>query len=299
MNELLERFEAYLRQQHSGSEHTVAAYGRDVRRFCAYLEEEGISDPAAAGKDTVLKYSAALRSGVLTDGKKISNATYSRSLSALRTFYRYLCEQGRCDSNPFTLMKGIHVEKHLPDVLTFDQIERLLSSYDLSDPRELRSRTITETIYACGLRISECCSLKLSDIDKHECTIRVFGKGSKERIMPYYPGLNELFDLYEREYRSLYAKNDDYFVSERGTALTPRSVQLMLKESGEKIGLPFSLHPHMLRHSFATHLLDNGADLKTVQELLGHSKLSTTQIYTHLTYDRLAKAILAAHPHSK
>ena len=300
LNEELERFRHHLLLTRSGSAHTVDAYGRDVERFLNYLDEKGIADLNAVGKDTVLDYTAALRSGQLSAGK-LSNASFARNLSSLRTFYRYLGEMHKVDHNPFLQMKGIHVEKHLPDVLTFSQIEELLNIFDLEDPVELRDRTIIETLYACGLRISECCSLKLSDIDAKSCSLRVIGKGNKERILPYYPALNDLFERYIRDYRQLYAgpEEEHLFVTSRGKGIAPRTVQKLLQESGEKAGFKVPLHPHMFRHSFATHLLDNGADLKTVQELLGHARLSTTQLYTHLTYDRLAKAILEAHPHSR
>lgn len=296
----LDDFILYLYDKRTGSSATSDSYGRDIARFIEFMDENSISSFKDVDKGVVFDYVETLRSGKITRGK-ISNSTYARNLSALRSFYRYLCERHICDENPFLQFKKIHVEKHLPDVLTFDQIERILDSYDLNDPIQLRNRTITETIYACGLRISECCNIKIGDIDFKENILRVIGKGNKERIIPFYPRLNELINLYLDESRLLYAK-DDYpylFVSTRGGKVSPRSVQLMLEDTKLKTGLPVDIHPHMLRHSFATHMLDNGADLRSVQELLGHQNLSTTQLYTHLTYDRLKKAVDSAHPHSK
>ena len=296
-DEIEERFVKYLSSTNTGSSHTIDAYLRDVSRFLGYLEEKGIDDLALVGKNEVLEYTALLRMGKYSSSK-ISNSSYERNLSSLRTFYRFLNLVGEADNNPFALIKGTKKAKTLPDVLSFEEILKILESFDLEDPKEICKRTIIEMMYACGLRVSEVCSLRLIDIDKNEHSIRVIGKGNKERIVPYYPNLNEILNLYEQEYRKEYAKSDNYFVSIRGTAISPRTIQLWLNDCGEKIGLRCPLHPHMLRHSFATHLLNNGADLRIVQELLGHSSISTTQIYTHLTYDRLKEAVLKAHPHA-
>lgn len=296
-DEIEERFVKYLSSTNTGSSHTIDAYLRDVSRFLGYLEEKGIDDLALVGKNEVLEYTALLRMGKYSSSK-ISNSSYERNLSSLRTFYRFLNLVGEADNNPFALIKGTKKAKTLPDVLSFEEILKILESFDLEDPKEICKRTIIEMMYACGLRVSEVCSLRLIDIDKNEHSIRIIGKGNKERIVPYYPNLNEILNLYEQEYRKEYAKSDNYFVSIRGTALSPRTIQLWLNDCGEKIGLRCPLHPHMLRHSFATHLLNNGADLRIVQELLGHSSISTTQIYTHLTYDRLKEAVLKAHPHA-
>jgi len=241
-----------------------------------------------------------LRSGKITRSK-ISNSTYSRNLSALRTFYKYLIENHLADHNPFQDIRKVHTEKHLPDVLTFDQIERMLDSFDLENPLDVRNRCIIETIYACGLRISEACNLLIKDVDQKEMVLRVIGKGNKERLIPFYPRLNELIDLYEEMFRDEYSDSDFpyLFVSKRGGKVSPRTVQLLLEDLQTKCGINVNIHPHMLRHSFATHLLDNGADLRTVQELLGHENLSTTQLYTHLTYDRLKDTVNKAHPFAK
>ncbi|MBR0461487.1 MAG: tyrosine recombinase XerC [Erysipelotrichaceae bacterium] len=300
MYKTLEDFIKYLSAKRTGSEKTADAYRRDISRFIKYLEDNKISSFNDVGKNESFDYISLLRSGKITRGK-ISNSSYSRNLSSLRSFYKYLVMMHEADHNPFTLYKKIHVEKHLPDVLTFDQIETILNVFDLEQPLDIRNRCIIETIYACGLRISECCELKTSQIDKEAMILRVIGKGNKERIVPYYPRLNELFDLYIREYRSLYDKkgSEYFFLSKRGDKVSPRSVQLLLGEVRERCDLPINIHPHMLRHSFATHLLDNGADLRTVQELLGHANLSTTQLYTHLTYDRLKSTVNKAHPRSR
>lgn len=299
MYQELDEFIKYLSVTHTNSKCTSDAYYRDIARFLAFLKDKGIED-LNIDKDIVYQYVEALRSGKITK-KKISNATFARNMSALKSFYRYLNLQEIVDDNPFLSLQNIKAKKHLPDVLTFDEMESLLSSFDLASPIELRNRTIVETIYACGLRISECLNIKLTDIDKNNLIIRVMGKGSKERIIPFYPRLLELIDKYLLEYRDIYASQDSpyLFISTRGNKMSSRSVQLMLQDVQNRLPIKVNIHPHMLRHSFATHLLDNGADLRVVQELLGHANLSTTQIYTHLTYDRLKNAVIKAHPHSR
>lgn len=302
MYQTLDDFISYLNNKRSGSIHTSDSYYRDISKFIEYLESKGIKKFKDVDKEVVSDYVYVLRSGKITNGIKISNSTYSRNLSALRSFYNYLMLKHITDENPFDLIKGVKVNRNLPDVLTFDQIMSILDSFDLNEPLELRNRIIVETLYACGLRVSELCNLKIKDIDFDDLTIRVIGKGNKERLIPFYPNLKDEFNEYINTYRKdvLNAKECEYFfVSNRGDKLTERSIQKMLDKVSLNVGLPIKVHPHMLRHSFATHLLDNGADLRTVQELLGHSGLQTTQIYTHLTYDRLKKTIKEAHPHSK
>lgn len=296
----LDDFVAYIYDSKTKSQATADSYYRDIARFIEFLKDNKIDDFNDVDKSIVFDYIELLKSGKITRGK-ISNTTYARNLSALRSFYKYLSIKHKVKKNPFTLFKNIKTEKHLPDVLTFDQVEQILESFDLNDPVEVRNRCILETIYACGLRISECCDLLIKNVDKKELIVRVIGKGNKERIVPFYPRLAELIDLYVEMYRVQYA-SDDFeflFVNTKGRKISPRSVQYILNDIQARTNIPINIHPHMLRHSFATHLLDNGADLRTVQELLGHANLSTTQLYTHLTYERLKKTIDTAHPHSK
>lgn len=296
----LDSFISYIYDSRSKSLATADSYRRDISRFIEYMKDNGIENFSDVDKNCVFDYIQLLRSGDITR-TKISNSSYARNLSSLRSFYKYLCIKHLTDSNPFKLFKNIKSEKHLPDVLTFDQIEKILDSFDLDDPLQIRNRCIVETIYACGLRISECCNLLIDNVDRQNYIIRVIGKGNKERIIPFYPRLAELIDLYIKEYRNIYAKDgfEYLFVSSRHGKISPRSVQYLLDELKVTANIPVDIHPHMLRHSFATHLLDNGADLRTVQELLGHANLSTTQLYTHLTYDRLKNTVNNAHPHSK
>lgn len=302
MQKTLDNFIEYLSLKRSGSSHTSDSYYRDIDRFITYLQDKGIKNFKDVDKEVISDYIYVLRSGKISNGKKISNSTFSRNLSSLRSFYAYLQEKHLCDTNPFKMVKGVKSEKTLPDVLTLEQIISLLESFDLDKPIEIRNRAIIETIYACGLRLSEVCELKLKDIDFKDCTIRVIGKGNKERMLPFYSGLIDLYDLYIKEYRTLVLNDKEseyFFINKFGTHLSQRYIQDMLDSQAKKANINISVHPHMLRHSFATHLLDNGADLRSVQELLGHSNLQTTQIYTHLTFDRLKSAVNKAHPHSE
>ncbi len=299
MDEILESYISYLSQTKSGSVHTGEAYRRDIGRFLGFLKEKGINDLGKVDKDIVFDYIEVLRSGKVTKGV-ISDRSFQRAMSALRSFYRYLNIAGISETDPFCLYKGAKVKRSLPDVLSFDEIERLFAVFDLNDPIDLRDRTILETIYACGLRVSECTGIDISDIDFETMIIRVTGKGDKERIVPFYPALKELFVNYIEGYRTLFQKdNSAFFINQRGGRLSSRSVEDILKRRSRQAGLKSNVHPHSLRHSFATHLLDNGADLRIVQELLGHENLSTTQIYTHLTTERLKETIKKAHPHRK
>ncbi len=298
----LERFLALLALERTGSKDTDDAYRRDILRFLNFLEEKGIDDYEKADRETVSEYITLLRSGEFS-GKPLSDASFSRSLSALKSFWRYLNIHEGVANNPVAMFKGGKNRRHLPDYLTFDQMEQLLESFDLNTPAGIRDRCILETMYACGLRVSECAGLKKMDVRIKDGWLSVIGKENKERMVPFYPRCGELIDLYLRNARPQFMKDVPehgiLFVSQKGKPITSRSIQMICEKASENAGLSMHVHPHMIRHSFATHLLDNGADLRIVQELLGHENLSTTQIYTHVTQDRLQKVVDEAHPHSR
>ena len=295
-----EDFVEFIVARRSGSPATADSYGRDLERFAAYLAEKKITDFGQVDKAVMFDYVTLLRSGKITRGK-ISDSSFSRMLSTLRSFYHYLIRYKGVKVNPTRGLRAPKLNRTIPEFLTFDQMMTLFDSFDLNDPAALRNRVILETMYACGLRVSEVCSLTLAELDLNERILTVTGKGDKQRIVPFYKRLRTLLTRYLRDSRALYLKEEHgfVFVSQRGAPITPRAVQLILAQAGQDAGLNQPLHPHMLRHSFATHLLDNGVDLRTVQELLGHSSLSTTQIYTHVTVDRLKQSVDAAHPHSE
>lgn len=299
-DEILESFLDYTEAHRTGSADTRDAYGRDVGRFLAYLQDCGINDLNDVTKEDVSAYITALRSGEIT-GSEISNASYSRSLSALKSFYAYACRNRDVHNDPVRMFHGAKSRRKLPEYLTFDQMEKLLSVFDLHDAKDIRGRCMIELMYACGLRVSECANVLIRNIDLKQRYLIILGKESKERMVPFYPRCAQLIEYYLHASRPVFMKDKAehgyLFVSQQGRKISPRSIQMILDEAAEKAQLGIHVHPHMLRHSFATHLLDNGADLRSVQELLGHENLSTTQIYTHVTQDRLVKAVDEAHPH--
>ena len=299
--ESLEGFLHHAALKGTGSQDTQDAYRRDISRFLRYLEEQDITSFEDVKKQTVSNYIIALRSGRV-GGVPLSNASFARNLSSLKSFYRYLHKYEGVKTDPIRMFKGNRGKRQLPEYLTFAQMEQILDVFDLSDPVDIRDRTILETMYACGLRVSECAGLCVKDVSFDENCIRVLGKGKKERIIPAYPRCMQLLHIYIFEVRQMFLQGEDtdaLFLNRRGSVLSVRGIQMITEQAGIRAGLYVHVHPHMIRHSFATHLLDNGADLRVVQELLGHADLSTTQIYTHVTQDRLARVVEEAHPHSK
>ena len=298
----LDRFLARIRMSRTGSADTEDAYRRDIERFLEYLRNRKITSFEDVTKEDMSSYITLLRSGEI-GGTPLSNSSYDRNLSALKSFYRYLNREEGIENNPVRMFKGASARRKLPEYLTFDQMETLLNSFDLEKPSEIRDRCMLEVMYACGLRVSECARLLMKDIDLQAGFLSVIGKESKERIVPFYRRCGQLIALYLEKARPELMKNHEehgfLFVSQRGTPITSRSIQNLCEKAGERAGIPMHIHPHMIRHSFATHLLDNGADLRVVQELLGHENLVTTQIYTHVTQDRLQRVVNEAHPHAK
>lgn len=293
MKELIDEFLKYMDRANSGSSHTTDAYRRDLLRFVEYAEESGIKDLKEVDKFTVNDYFMKLRSGDLSK-KAVGRATLARNISSLRSFFNYLIAEHGYVSNPFKQLKTPKEKRRLPDFLTYDETDRLLESFDTENVSGLRDRIAVELMYASGLRVSELVSLRIEDIDLNERILRVVGKGSKARMVPFYEELGELI----REYTGKRPNPDCPVLLEntKGGPLSARSVQNILDKAAARAGLTMNIHPHMLRHTFATHLLDNGADLRVVQELLGHKNLSTTQIYTHVTVDRLKEIYNNAFP---
>lgn len=287
MEELLDQFLDYITVVNSGSKFTAESYGRDLKRYIDFLKREGIEDFSKTDRFVVLGYLNYLRTSKDFD-KPLSNRTISRNLSSLRSFYRFLNEKQITDSNPFLAVK-IAVEKNkLPDYLFEDEIDLLMKCFDLSDDMGYRNRALFETMYGCGLRVSEAVNLKVEDIDFSNHILHIVGKGSKARIVPFYDMIYELLKNWLVRRADYITENHSYvFVNTNGRQLTTRGVEYILNKTVSDNSLPFSVHPHTLRHSFATHLLDSGVDIRIVQELLGHQNLSTTQIYTHITVEKL------------
>ncbi|MEF2783905.1 MAG: tyrosine recombinase XerC [Clostridium sp.] len=297
MEELLDRFLQYIDAFNSGSEHTKKAYQRDIREFISFLEAEGIEDLQDVDRIVVMNYIAALRSKAGIE-KEMKNSTIARKLSSLRSFYRYLNEYVGLKQNPFLYFKSPKQGRRIPEFLFYDEMDTFLSSFDLDTADGLRDRAMFELMYACGLRVSEVANLTLHDIDFHDRILNIRGKGDKQRIVPFYELAGALVERYIHEVRSLWVKeeHDIVFVNQRGKGMTTRGIQYRMEQAAKNCNLHIHIHPHMFRHSFATHLLDNGADLRVVQELLGHASLSTTQVYVHVSQERLKNAYVHAHP---
>ncbi len=302
MEELLARFLQYMDSLNSGSVHTRDAYQRDIREFISFLQAEGVEELQDADRILVMNYIASLREKSGVSGE-MKNSTIARKLSSLRSFYRYLNEYFGIAQNPFLYFKTPKRSKRIPEFLFYDEMDTFLSSFALDTPDGLRDRAMFELMYACGLRVSEAASLRLRDIDLQERILTITGKGNKQRIVPFYALAGELVERYLQQVRPLWMQpsqeHDIVFINQRGKGLTTRGIQYRMQVAAAGCKLQVHVHPHMFRHSFATHLLDNGADLRVVQELLGHSSLSTTQVYVHVTQERLKKAYTHAHPRAQ
>jgi len=287
MEELLDGFLVYLKTINSGSEHTAIAYKNDLLRYINYLKQEAVACFNDADRTIVLGYVNYLRTS--KDFGPLSTNTIARNLSSIRSFYRYLNEMGYAEVNPFLAINMSVKRNHLPDYLFEDEIDTLMSSFDLNDDFGFRDRTIFETMYGCGLRLSELVNLKISDIDFNNKVLHIVGKGSKARIVPFYPIINDLLKKWLNEIRPKYILEEHHyvFINRNGKQISSRGVQYLLDHVVKENGLEMHIHPHTLRHSFATHLLDAGVDIRMVQELLGHASLSTTQIYTHVSNEHL------------
>ncbi|WP_340373190.1 tyrosine recombinase XerC [Peribacillus sp. FSL E2-0218] len=291
----LSSFIEYLQIEKNSSHYTIENYKRDILEFFLFLDEQGMTDITSVEYFDVRLFLTSLYE------KNLSKRTVARKTSCLRSFYKFLLREGDVKDNPFSLVSLPKKDQKLPRFLYEKEMEQLFSSLNKDSPIGKRNNALLELLYATGIRVSECCEIKLHDIDQSLGTVLVHGKGKKDRYVPVGKYAQEAIELYIRtarmEMTSSDAKAHVYlFVNFRGDPLTPRGVRYILNELIKKSAAEGSLHPHMLRHSFATHLLNNGADIRTVQELLGHSKISSTQVYTHVTKDQLKKVYNATHP---
>lgn len=287
----LKYFKSFLLADRNCSENTAAYYVKDVKQFMEYFEgrpEEGI------GKEEISEYVMEMnRMGLM-------ETTVSRKISSIKNYYIFLMTENMAETNPAETVESPKADKHLPDVLTVEEIERILSCIDVSSPEGIRDRAILETLYSSGLRVSELCGLKINDIDFSEEFVRVLGKRMKERIVPLGESAAKYLSEYIRSARNAYpAKSSDaLFLNRRGGRLSRMSIWNILKKYSLKSGIDKHIHPHILRHSFATHLLEGGADLRSVQEMLGHSSIATTEIYTHINRKYLKEIYNEYHPRS-
>lgn len=292
---LVDAFLGYLGSVKGYSEHTVRAYATDLRTYLDWAERVG-HDPIRLSHRALRSYLAEMSEA------QYAKRTIARRLASLRSFFAYLAEQGVVDSDPAAVLATPKLPRRLPKVVAGDVLRALLDAPDPASSTGLRDRAILELFYATGARVSEITALDLRDIDLPHAQVKVTGKGDKQRILPLYPVAVDRMRAYVETARgdlSSEKSSSAVFLSVRGNRMSPDAVRRMLKGHLEAVGGVLSLSPHALRHTFATHLLDAGADLRTVQELLGHVALSTTQIYTHVGKRRLSEVHRDAHPRAQ
>jgi integrase/recombinase XerC len=280
-------FLEYLAAERRASAHTLRADRADLAEFAALLRGRGEPDPARADARALRAFLAGLHQ------RGLGKASISRKLAAVRSCMRFLARRGIVESNPARQLRGPRVPSRLPSFLPKDESKDLLDAPSEDTLAGRRDRALLELLYASGLRVAECCGLDLEDLDRRHGTVRVMGKGSKERVVPVGEIALEALDAY-LDRRG--GGNGPLFRNARGTRLSTRSVHSIVRRRARAAGLARLVTPHTLRHTFATHLLGEGADLRFIQELLGHSRLSTTQRYTHVSPEHLMKVYDAAHP---
>ena len=294
MQEWIDRFAIFLADERNLSPHTRAAYLRDLAEFRGFLAGHGGCDK----QDLARLDNFLLRRYLAELHKRNQRSSIARKLSALRTFFRYLVREGLLERNPAEGLATPKLNRYLPKTLSVDEAATLMERGYGNRILDLRDRAIFELFYSSGLRISELTGLNVGSVDLREKMVRVLGKGRKERIVPVGRKAHEALLTYLGE-RGMPAEDQALFVNARGGRLTPRSIQRQLKTRLIRSGVLKDIGPHALRHSFATHLLDGGADLRAIQELLGHASLSTTQKYTQVSVDQLMAVYDRAHPRSK
>ena len=295
MKQYLSLFHQHLEVERNLSPHTVNAYLRDLRQFEGFLEQTqgGVIDAAVLEQVDALL----LRRYLATLQKSCQRSSVVRKLSALKTFYRYLERRGIITASPVAAVAAPRRQLYLPKVLSAEQAGTLLDTHVATYPQLIRDLAICELLYSCGMRVSELTGLNLDSVDLEQCQVRVLGKGSKERLLPIGRAACRALSLYLEQRQ--YPQEQALFLNYRGGRLTSRSVQRLLKRRLLQLNLAADVTPHALRHSFATHLLDAGADLRVIQELLGHASLSTTQRYTSVSFAHLTSVYDRAHPRSR
>ncbi|HYM54838.1 MAG TPA: site-specific tyrosine recombinase XerD [Solirubrobacteraceae bacterium] len=290
-------FLAYLELERGLSRNTLQAYRSDLLQYGDFLDRNGL-DVAAAGHGDIAAFLSELAAGG-EERPPVGAATLARKVACLRSFYRHLRREGTIGHDPTAELRGPRKTQRLPRVLTRDEVARLLSQPAGADPRALRDRALLEVMYACGLRASEAIGLDLADVDLEEAVLCARGKGSKERLVPIGRQAVAALGAYCRGGRPLLLGDraqTRVFLNRRGEGLTRQGLYKIVQGHARHAGLQQKMSPHTLRHTFATHLLAGGCDLRSLQEMLGHADLATTQVYTHLSAERLKDAYFSAHP---
>ena len=298
VNTYIQQFLAYLHVERNASNYTIQFYRADLTLFETFLSKEHIKDVHDVTPLTVRVFLTELYN------RQLSRTSVSRTLSCLRSFYTFLEKDYGLIQNPFAHIPLPKQDERIPSFFYEEELSELFTVSDSSTALGQRNQALLEILYATGIRVSECQQLHLHQIDFHICVLSVIGKGRKERFIPFGQYANESLRLYIENGRKELLQNtsektDYVFLNARGNPLTDRGIRYVLQEMMKETSLTVNMHPHKLRHSFATHLLNEGADLRSVQELLGHDNLSSTQIYTHVTKDRLRNIYMNTHPRAK
>lgn len=293
----LKGFKIYLRLERSLSASTIEAYLHDVNKLRQYFDANSLTvDPVQISTDDLKKFIEWVNQlGMLPP-------TQARVLSGLKAFFRFLLLEDLISSDPSALLESPRLSRKLPDTLNFPEVNQLIAAIDLTKTEGMRNKAILEVLYGCGLRVSELCNLKISDLFLDEDFVKVTGKGNKERLVPIGNEAIKYLKIYLQENRVHInvkpGKEDFVFLNRRGNPLSRVMIFLIIKSLAEEIGLKKNISPHTFRHSFATHLVEGGADLRAVQEMLGHESITTTEIYTHLDRNYLRETIIQYHPRS-
>jgi integrase/recombinase XerD len=286
-------FLLHLRAERGLSAHTVAAYGRDIESFCSYLKLIGVTDISSVKGEQIVQFMLTLKE------KKYASSSSARALIAIKVFFRFLFKEKIVASDLSATLETPKLWQRVPEVLSEQEVEKLLVAPEMETAEGVRDSAIMEMLYAAGIRVSELCSMKIYDVDDEE--IRVMGKGSKERLVPI--GKKALFacDRYLNEVRAQYESDQEktLFLSTRGKPITRQEVWKIIKQYAQKAGIQKEISPHTLRHSFASHLLSGGADIRVIQDMLGHAHISSTDRYTHITSNHIQEAFHAFHPRYK
>jgi len=293
-NSYIKSFQSYLKIERGLSKNTIANYSFDLERLCAFLHKNEITiSPEKINEETIQQF-------IYSISKEVNSRSQARIISGLKSFFSYLIFEDYRSDNPMELIEAPRLGRKLPDTLSIEDIDNLIAAIDLSTPEGERNRAILETLYGCGLRVSEITTLKISDLFFDEGFIKITGKGNKQRFVPIANATQKYIELYRNSIRNHLdiskGHEDTLFLNRRGKQLTRAMIFTIIKTLAIKINLQKNISPHTLRHSFATHLLENGADLRSIQMMLGHESITTTEIYVHLDRKHLTQIINSFHP---
>ena len=299
MQASVDEYLGHLSVERGASRHTLTAYRRDLAEYATFLEARGVSDPSRVSGNDVTAFVASLRD------RGLAPSSVERKVAAIKGFHKFLVREGVTTNHPTARLPLPKVPERLPDVISIDEVDRLLAQPFPDGAVGLRDRALLETLYGCGLRVSELVGLDTTDLDLAKGFVRVLGKGSKERVVPVAGMAANALDAYLRQgrpmlrlARTVSGSNPSVFLNQRGGRLSRQSVFTLVRSYGARVGLE-GLHPHTLRHSFATHMLEGGADLRSLQEMLGHADISTTQVYTHVDRRHIREEYLTTHPRAR